>query len=299
MATACAATAFLAGVSFEPSTSMQVIVASLPLMVAYAIAVVLASNRSGRLARQRRLAMEQTVALREQLAHTARVGTLDEMAAGLAHELNQPLTAIHVEASAGSELAAAGDSDGVRECLSRISGQSLRAGDIVRRMRTFARRGEFQRELLDMGQLVDDVLALVDHELRLSGINTTVSRGEYVPPVMVDRIEIQQVLVNLIRNAIEAMAKPSIALRRLTIRMEAWHGRVRVSISDTGGGIDPAILGRLFHPFQSTRPTGLGLGLSICQTLIETHGGRIGAEPQPGRGAMFFFDLPAAGGTPS
>lgn len=166
-------------------------------------------------------------------------------------------------------------------------------------MRTFARRGEFQRELLDMGQLVDDVLALVDHELRLSGINTTVSRGEHVPPVMVDRIEIQQVLVNLIRNAIEAMARPSIALRRLTIRIDARLGQVRVSISDTGSGIDPAILGRLFHPFQSTKPTGLGLGLSICQTLIEAHGGRIGAEPQAGGGAMFFFDLPAAERTPS
>lgn len=295
MAVACALTLVVTGLSFEPATSMTVIVASLPLMVAYPIAVAMTSNRSGRLARERRIAVEQTVALREQLAHIARVGTLGEMAAGLAHELNQPLTVIHVEAAAAQEFSAAGDAGGVRESLARISDQALRAGDIVRRMRTFARRGQTTREAIDVDQLIGEVLALIDHDLRLAGIVTD-RLGAGVPRMLADRIEIQQVLVNLIRNAIEAMAQQTGTPHRLTIRTEAVDGHVRVSVADTGGGIDPAVLGRLFHPFQSTKPDGLGLGLSICQTLIEAHGGRIGAGPHPTGGAMFFFEVPAEQG---
>ncbi len=296
MAATCAATVVAAGVSFRPSTSMPEIVASLPLMVAYPVAVALVSNRSGRLARERKKAMEQTAALREQLAHIARVGTLGEMAAGLAHELNQPLTAIHLEASAALELGSHDGSEVMRDCLSRISEQSLRAGDIVRRMRTFARRGQALREAIDIGQLTHEVLALLDHELRLSSIEPTLALRENVPPALIDRVEIQQVLVNLIRNAIEAMAGSSATVRRLTISTEAERGHVRVFVTDTGGGIDPAILARLFHPFQSTKPAGLGLGLSICQSLVEANGGRIGAGPHPVGGAMFFFEVPAAPG---
>lgn len=296
MAATCAATVVTAGASFRPSTSMPEIVASLPLMVAYPVAVALVSNRSGRLARERKKAVEQTAALREQLAHIARVGTLGEMAAGLAHELNQPLTAIHLEANAALELGSHDDPEAMRDCLSRISQQSLRAGDIVRRMRTFARRGQAQREAIDVGQLTREVLALLDHELRLGGIEPKLDLREDVPPALVDRIEIQQVLVNLVRNAIEAMVGSSATVRRLTIRTNAERGHVRVSVTDTGGGVDPAILARLFHPFQSTKPAGLGLGLSICRSLVEANGGRIGAGPHPTGGAMFFFEVPAAPG---
>ena len=293
MAAGFIVTAFVAAVPMDLYTTMPMVVASLPLMVAYPIAVASASNRSGRLARERRVAIEQSVALREQLAHIARVGTLGEMAAGLAHELNQPLTAIHVEANAALELAMRNDRDGMRDCLSRISDQSLRAGDIVRRMRTFSRRVETTRERVDVRDLIREVLALLDHELRLANVETRLALGG-VPPVNVDRIEIQQVLVNLIRNAAEAMAQPDISVRRLTVRTEVRKGNVHVSIADTGSGIDPAIVDRLFHPFSSTKHEGLGLGLSICETLIEAHGGRIGAEPQsPGQGATFYFELPA------
>jgi C4-dicarboxylate-specific signal transduction histidine kinase len=291
MATGFVATALVTRARFNLDTTMPMIAASLPLMVAYPIAVASVSNRSGRLARERRKAIEQSVAMREQLAHIARVGTLGEMAAGLAHELNQPLTAIHVEANTALELDTLKDGSGVRGCLTRISDQSLRAGEIVRRMRTFSRRVRSTREPADVGELIREVLALLEHDLRLANIETQLDLHP-APQVTVDRIEIQQVLVNLIRNAMEAMTQPAVSVRRLTFRAATANGGVRVSVSDSGPGIDPAIVDRLFHPFQSTKPDGLGLGLSICETLIEAHGGRIGAEPVTADGgATFFFEL--------
>jgi two-component system sensor kinase FixL len=262
-------------------------------MTAYPLAVAFASYKSGKLVRERNKAIEQSGALREQLAHVARVGTLGEMAAGLAHELNQPLTAMHFEATAALELPAGDAAEGMRQALATIADQSLRAGEIVKRMRTFARRGEARREVTDVTPLIHEVLALLAHDLRLNGI-ATAETIEDVPFVLVDRIEIQQVLVNLIRNAIEAMTHTPLRDRRLSIDVRQADGRVRVSVGDTGRGIDPDIKPRLFHPFQSTKPSGLGIGLSICQTLIEAHGGRMGTAPSAESGAVFFFELPLA-----
>jgi len=297
MAAACAATMIFTRAAFQPHTSMSVVVASLPLLVAYPIAVAFTSYRSGRLARERNKAIEQTAALREQLTHIARVGTLGEMAAGLAHELNQPLAAIHFEASAALEVPQEASADGMRQALTAIAEQSLRAGDIVRRMRVFARRGQPARELSDVRQLVREVLALLSHELRLHGVETSEAFDE-VPAVLVDRVELQQVLVNLIRHAMEAMTTTPAGERHLSIEAHAANRHVRVSVADSGEGVDPAIAATLFHPFQSTKPSGLGLGLSICQSLIEAHGGRIGTIPRAGRGAVFYFELPAVQGIP-
>lgn len=294
MATTCVATTVLTGASLRLATSMPVIVASIPLMVAYPFAVAFVSERSGRMARERKNAVEQTAALREQLAHIARVGTLGEMAAGLAHELNQPLTAIHLEAQTALELCPAGVSEDILDSLSRIGEQSMRAGEIVGRMRTFARRGQARREAIAISPLIAEVLALLDHELRLNRIETILLRRHDLPPVCVDRIEIEQVLVNLIRNAIEAMGSSATAVRRLTIAAEPMPRDVRVTVTDAGGGIAPAILARLFQPFQTTKSAGLGLGLSICQSLVEANGGRVSAGPHPADGATFFFELPYA-----
>jgi two-component system sensor kinase FixL len=215
------------------------------------------------------------------------------MAAGLAHELNQPLTAMHFEAVAAMELPPEEAVAGMRDALATIADQSLRAGEIVRRMRPFARRAQTQRERIDLRPVIQEVLVLVAHDLRLNGVDT---REDFAsaPPVLADRIEIQQVIVNLIRNAIEAMSHTRPDERRLTIALAAEKGRVRVSVGDSGGGVDPEILPRLFHPFQTTKPTGLGLGLSISQSLIEAHGGRMGLAPNVGTGTIFFFELPAA-----
>jgi C4-dicarboxylate-specific signal transduction histidine kinase len=293
MAVTCGVTSMFTGAAFQPATSLHVMVASLPLMVAYPLAVAFAAYKSGKLARERNKAIEQMAALREQLAHVARVGTLGEMAAGLAHELNQPLASIHFEAAAALELPPAEAPDAMRQALTSIGEQSLRAGAIVKRMRTFARRGESKREPTDIRELISEVLALLAHDLRLGNVRTVETFGT-VAPVLVDRIELQQVLVNLIRNAIEAMAAMAADARYLMIETGMDAGRVRVWINDTGPGIDPSMATRLFHPFHSTKTSGLGLGLSICQTLIEAHGGRIGTTPLPGGGAGFFFDLPPA-----
>lgn len=293
MAIACGLTATFTEATFEPTTSLHVMIASLPLMFVYPLAIAFAAYKSGKLARERNKAIEQTAALREQLAHVARVGTLGEMAAGLAHELNQPLAAIHIEAAAALDLVSHPALIGVRDSLAAIGEQALRAGEIVRRMRTFAKRGESKREPMDVRELIHEVLALLGHDLRLASVRT-IERLSDVPPVLVDRIELQQVLVNLIRNAIEAMAAVAPSERLLSIETRVENGRVRVWVNDTGPGVDPAVAGTLFHPFHSTKSSGLGLGLSICQTLIEAHGGRIGTGPRTGGGAAFFFDLPPA-----
>ena len=297
MAAALVVTTLVVRPSFRPMTGMLEIIASLPLMVAYPMAVALAANKSGKLAREKRRAVEQSAALRDQLAHVARVGTLGEMAAGLAHELNQPLASIHLEANAalelGREFAGQPGWPSTRESLERISEQSMRAGSIVRRMRTFARRGEVLHESVSIAPLLQEVLSLLDYDLRHNDVRTTVDVPADLPLVVGDRISIQQVLVNLIRNAIEAMSA-SAAARTLHVRGMQAGGSVRVSITDNGGGVAPGIAERLFHPFNTTKPSGMGLGLSICQSLVEAHGGHVGAGPHPAGGAQFYFELPIA-----
>jgi signal transduction histidine kinase len=294
MALGCAATYALVQPGIDLTLTLREIAGSLPLMTAYPLAVAFVSHRSGQMARERRKALEDLAAVREELAHVARIGTLGEMAAGLAHELNQPLSAIHFEATAALEIQEFQTPDSLRDAMTTIAEQSRRAGEIVRRMRTFARRRAAHREETDMRQVIRDVLALLDHDLRLDAIRTVLEFDDAAPPVRVDRIEMQQVLVNVIRNAIEALNHPSSAERTLTIRTEHSDSRVRIVVADSGPGIDPRVADRLFHPFHSTKPSGMGLGLSICQSIVEAHGGRIGTLPPSGRGAVFFFELPAA-----
>src|SRR5262249_40536044 len=145
----------------------------------------------------------------------------------------------------------------------------------------------------ELAPLIQEVLALLAHELRLNGIETDETLGP-VPPVLVDRIEVQQVLVNLIRNAIEAMVHTAMHERRLTIDMPMEDRRVRASVGAPGWGVDPDLEPRLFHPFQSTKPPGLGLGLPISHPLPDAHGGRSGVAPSTGPGALFYFELPPA-----
>jgi C4-dicarboxylate-specific signal transduction histidine kinase len=146
---------------------------------------------------------------------------------------------------------------------------------------------------VSIGPLLQEVLSLLDYDLRHNDIRTTVDVPADLPLVVADRISIQQVLVNLIRNAIEAMSATGVP-RTLEIRGVHAGEYVRVSITDNGGGVQPGIAERLFHPFNTTKASGMGLGLSICQSLVEAHGGHVGAGPHPSGGAQFYFELPVA-----
>lgn len=235
---------------------------------------------------------QQAQELRDALAHAARLGTMGELASGLAHELNQPLAALSLYSSAAQQVAGSGDLAGVQDLLQRINEQALRAGAIVRRMRSFIGRGASQRGPADLNELIREVLQILENDLRHNVVALDLRLAERLPPVFVDGIQIQQVLVNLIRNAVEAMADSDRQGRRLTIRTELVEREVRVCITDAGNGLSPKIAATLFHPFQTTKAAGLGLGLAICRTLIQAHGGGIGAEANLTGGATFYFTLP-------
>lgn len=241
---------------------------------------------------ERRQTDDQLAKLHEQLAHAARLGTLGEMAAGLAHELNQPLAALRLYAGAAKNFGAEAASPELYDCLRRIDEQAARAGEIIRRMRTFAGRAPSRREPAELRQLVRDVLAILDNELHHARIETIFHFDRSHAVVTVDRIQIQQVLVNLIRNAIEAMRENGEKTNSLAISVAVANDHAQLSVTDTGCGVDKSIVGKLFQPFQTTKTTGLGLGLSICRSLIEAHQGAISFNSQAGLGTTFVITLP-------
>lgn len=241
---------------------------------------------------------EQLTSLREQLAHASRVGTMGELASGLAHELNQPLTAIHLQSHTAKLLAGRVESEvsqKLQDALELISEQSLRAGEIVRRMRSFIRQHTPRCEHCDLANLLKDVVKLTESELRLRAVSLDVEVPRELPAVCVDPIQIQQVLVNLIQNAIDAMADQKDSVRKLSISVAPRDEMVTVRVTDTGKGLTPEDAERVFDAFQTSKSTGLGLGLAICRTLIEAHGGTIAARPGVDGGAVFEFCLPVEG----
>jgi PAS domain S-box-containing protein len=244
---------------------------------------------------ERKQSESQVSDLRENLAHASRLGTLGEIASGLAHELNQPLAAIHLDANTVQFLCTELESPHLHGCARRISEQSFRAGEIIRRMRSLIRQDSSARTTDDMNRLIREVLGLLADYLAENAVTVELNLVEHLPPVVVDRIQIQQVLVNLIRNAAEAMAHNVDAARILTVRTERLASEIRVSVGDTGCGLDRKIIPKLFFPFQTTKATGLGLGLSICRTLVEAHDGRIEGHPNAGRGTIFLFTVPLTG----
>ena len=233
--------------------------------------------------------------LQSELAHVGRVSEMGTLASSLAHELNQPLTAVStycetardlLTEDAGSETLAT-----VREAMDEAAKQAIRAGQIVRRLRDFMSHGETERRVESLQRLINEANALALVGSREHGIEVQVSLDSDADLVFVDRIQVQQVLVNLIRNAIDAMVDST--MRCLSIRTERMdQGYVKVTIGDTGSGISETIAPQLFQPFVTSKQNGMGIGLSICRTIVEAHGGRIWFEGQE-RGAAFHFTLPS------
>jgi len=232
--------------------------------------------------------------LQSELIHVSRLSAMGTMASTLAHELNQPLTVIANYLEAGRELLDAGGAEAatlLREAIEESTSEALRAGKIVRRLRDFVARGEVERRVEDLPRLIDEASRLALIGARERGVRAFFELAPDITTVTVDRVQIQQVLVNLIRNAIDAVAGQEV--RDITISTCALdNAMVEVSVADTGPGLSPDIAARLFQAFATTKPAGMGLGLSICRTIVEAHRGHIRAEPRPTGGTVFRFTLP-------
>lgn len=247
---------------------------------------------------------EKLRSLQNDFAHLARVNELGELAAAIAHEINQPLTAITNYMNVGRLALAAlesgeGDTDAARtearEVTELAAAQALRAGEIVRRLRSFVAKGTGARRAEPIDEIVDTAMALSLVDAQLAGIIVDRHGGAGQAMVNVEAIQIQQVLVNLLRNAIDALVQlPDADLRQLTIATKLLNAgeTVEVMVRDSGPGILPEVLARLFEPFVTSKADGMGMGLSLSRRLIEAHGGSIEVESLPGRGATFRFSLP-------
>jgi two-component system, LuxR family, sensor kinase FixL len=235
--------------------------------------------------------------LQSEVTHMSRYTALGEMASTLAHEINQPLTAISNYLRGSQRLLDRLDGEPIpilREALGKAADQALRAGHIIRRLREFVARGESDRRVENLAKLIEDASTLALVGARENGIAVSFRLDPRADFVLADRIQIQQVLVNLIRNAMEIMVETA-GDRRLDIATVAGSGElVEVSVADTGTGLSPEVAQHLFQPFVTTKRQGMGLGLSICRTIVEAHGGKIWVENRPGGGTIFRFTLRAA-----
>lgn len=244
---------------------------------------------------ERKKAERQARKFRLELAHMARVSTMGEMASGMAHELNQPLTAISTNADACIRLTESSDydKDNLSDTLEIISLQAKRAGAIIQQMRSFIRKDMPRKSPVNINDVIREVLVLVRQSLHEYSIELRLQLEEEIPDVQAQHIQIDQVLLNLVKNAIEAMSDNGSENNTLLIKTELFmHEQVRVSITDTGLGVDKDIRQRLFTPFSTSKKNGMGLGLSISQGIINEHGGKLKLESSSGQGSVFQFTLP-------
>jgi len=229
--------------------------------------------------------------LQGELVHIARLTSMGEMASALAHEINQPLSALANYLKGGRRLLDEPEIDRplLGDALEKAGDQALRAGAIIRRLRDFVARGETEMQVESLNRMIEEAAALALIGARELGVDVRFSYDRDVGEVLADRVQVQQVIVNLIRNAVDAMAGSP--RRELTISVGRADDHVLVTFSDTGPGIAPEIADNLFAPFMTTKRDGMGVGLSISRTIIEAHGGRLWVEPTEGGGATFKFTL--------
>jgi PAS domain S-box-containing protein len=243
----------------------------------------------------RRRSEEETRQAQEKLTHVARLSTMGEMATGLAHEINQPLTAIATYAQAGLRMMGApggADPEDLSDALKQITNQALRAGEVIKRLRAFVKNRTTRTETLDLNRLIEDVQVLADSDARLNDVRLTLDLAPGLPAVSADPVQIQQVLLNLIRNAIDALNETPGAPREIAVRTRRAPEAIEVEVVDRGPGIPAQVADNLFNPFYTTKATGTGLGLAISRSIIRAHLGRLGHRPTPGGGTTFYFTLP-------
>ncbi|HYS18712.1 MAG TPA: ATP-binding protein [Candidatus Binatia bacterium] len=246
---------------------------------------------------ERRHAEEELRAARLDLAHASRLALVGELMASIAHEINQPLTSILGNASAGLRRlpapATTDDSKELREIFADIRDQGLRAGAVIERVRALAGKRPLERQALDMNEVAGEIVALVRGEARRRGVTLQAELVASLPPIDADRVSLQQVMLNLMLNGMDAMDQLEARDRRLVVSTRRLDENVEVAVSDSGHGIPADRLPRLFDAFFTTKKEGLGLGLAIARSIVEAHGGRIWAEDHGGRGATFRLTLPA------
>ncbi|MEA1833356.1 ATP-binding protein [Methylobacterium durans] len=248
---------------------------------------------------ERDRARNALIAAQADLARAARVATLGELTASIAHEVNQPLAAIVTSGEAALRWLRRDvpDLGEVSSALTRTIAEGKRASAIVTRIRSFLAKGPLRQDRLDPAEIVEDAVLLVEHELARNGVSLRLRIDPDLPAILADRVQVQQVLVNLMVNGVQAMNATS-GTRRLTLGARRAAGAVAFSVGDTGPGIAEDHRARLFEPFFTTRSEGMGMGLAICRSTVEAHGGRLTVETRPGAGATFAFTLPVAGGNP-
>jgi two-component system sensor kinase FixL len=239
--------------------------------------------------------------LQSELVHISRLTAMGQMASALAHELNQPLLAIVGYMKGSRRLLESGGEDRsglLRDAMDKAGDQALRAGQIIRRLREFVARGDSERRVESVKRLIEEASALALVGTKDQGVRVRFQFDPAVDLVLVDKVQIQQVLLNLLRNAVEAMEASQ--RRELVISTAARDDdMIAVSVADTGSGIAPELMSQLFQPFVTNKRHGMGVGLSICRTIVEAHGGQIVVEPNPGGGTIFRFTLRAATGEDS
>ncbi|MGQ9365532.1 PAS domain-containing sensor histidine kinase [Azospirillum sp. ST 5-10] len=236
--------------------------------------------------------------LQAELLHVSRVSAMGQMASTLAHELNQPLTAVINYAKAVKRMLATLEGPAVpkvADTMDKAVAQATRAGQIIRRLRSFIEKGHTERTVEPLNKVVEEAAALALVGAKETGIRVHFDFHPVDPPVLIDKVQIQQVVLNLVRNAAEAMAGS--ARRDLLIATGPHDGAadlMEVAVSDTGPGIDPTVMTQLFQPFITTKEKGMGLGLSICRSIVEAHGGRLWPQPNPDGGTVFRFTVQSA-----
>jgi PAS domain S-box-containing protein len=230
-----------------------------------------------------------------ELAHANRVATMGQLTASVAHEVNQPVAATVVNANAALRWLSARppDLEEVRQALARIARDGKRAGDVIDRIRDLVKKAPPRMGAMAINDAILEVLALTHSEALKNGASVQSKLTDGLPLIRGDRVQLQQVILNLILNAIEAMSGASLGARELRVSSgKTESGDVVVAVADSGPGLSPAKLERVFDPFYTTKPDGLGMGLSICRSIIETHGGRLSADANMPSGAVFHFTLP-------